>query len=37
VRLVTIRDSLLFELDLEVILWISFSPFGEPALIDATA
>jgi hypothetical protein len=37
VRLVTIRDSLLFEPDLEVILWVSFSPFGEPALIDATA
>jgi hypothetical protein len=37
VRLVAILDSLLFELDLEVTLWISFSSFREPALIDATA
>lgn len=37
VRLVAILDSLLFELDLEITLWISFSSLREPALTDPTA
>jgi len=36
VRLVAIRDILLFVLDFVVTLWTSFLSFCRPALIDAT-